>query len=450
MLRDLLLLVTAVALGLGARPARAQGDEGNLVRNPGFEEAAADNGYAGWAFVNHGQDFIRGEIQALDYHVGLKAAAVAVSQKPKVYACWAQHVIVKEDAALPDELSLWYRSPNASCQVVMSFSAVQDGKSVTKGNAAWTLEQSVNWKKRTEALDVPSGARDILLELRVSQEGEYRFDDVALRRVEKDQFTGKPNRLLLVGVTRDGLLELWRDGLPKAGWDKLAFEAWDNLNPDLLRKCRVVAIIGVPTRSEISDQDEAICDLLVDYVKAGGGVLLTQNSQQCVTAMTLYFHLAERFGTRILFEQTTSDPALKKQIGPWGADAFTFTDKVSGPVAEGLRGLMYQSHVDMGSYAGVLPFLPNPPWQVVLSAGPNSKSEPYLLGLEEIDKLARPQGFASDVPLAGVRELDRGRAAYVGMNPSVLFTRAMSSKDDRDTFETYMVKGADGRPSDLL
>ena len=450
MLRCAPACLAAALLGLSALGAFAQTDEDNLVRNPGFEAPAADNGYAGWAFVNHGQDSIRGEIQALDYHAGLRAAMVSVAQKPRIYACWAQHVPVPNDAALPDQLSVWYRAPKSSCQVVMTFTAVVDGKSVAKGNAAWTLDQSRDWRKVTQSLDVPSGTRDILLELRVSQEGDYGFDDVSLRRTEPVEAAGKPNRLLLVGVSRDSLPELWRDALAKAGWAKLSFETWDNLSPDLLRQCRVVALIGVPTRSEISDADEAICDLLVDYVKAGGGVLLTQNSQQCVTAMTLHFRLAERFGTRILFEQTTSDPALKTQIGPWGADTFTFTDHVSGPAADGVRGVIYQSYVDMGSYAGVLPFLTSDAWQVILSAGPKSRSEPSLLGLEEIDKLARPAGFADDVPLAGVRDYERGRVAYLGLNPSIIFSRAISSDQDRATFEAYMVKGAEGRPSDLL
>jgi len=438
------------ALLLCAPHVRAQVEEDDLVRNPGFELPAADNPYAGWVFVNHGQDFIRGGIQALDYHSGLKAAAIAVSQKPRVYACWAQHVPVKDDAALPDEVALWYRAANSACQVVMSFSAIEDGKGIPKGGLAFTLEQSRDWRRSTQTLDVPSGTRDILLELRVSQEGEYRFDDVSLRRTEKEDFTGKPDRLLLVGVSREGLPELWREALPKAGWEKLSFETWDNLSPNLLKKCRVVALIGLPPRSELSEADEAIGDLLVDYVKAGGGVLLTQNSQQCVTGMTLYFRLAERFGTRILFEQTTSDPALTKHLGSWGPDTFTFADKVAAPVAEGIRGVMYQSYVDMGSYAGVLPFPAGDPWQVVLSAGPNSKTEPYLLGLEEVDSLARTAGFASDVALAGLRESGEGRVAYVGMNPTVVFTRAISSDEDRRTFETYMVKGVEDRPSDLL
>ena len=41
------------------------------------------------------------------------------------------------------------------------------------------------------------------------------------------------------------------------------------------------------------------------------------------------------------------------------------------------------------------------------------------LGLEEVDKYARAQPFASDVPLAGIRECGKGRVAYFGMLPDI-------------------------------
>jgi len=429
--------------------ASAQQGEGNLVKNPGFEEPAAANAYLGWAFVDHGQDFARGEIAAVDYHSGLKAAQITVGQQPKVYVSWAQHVHVAADSQAPDQVALWYRAPDAPAQLVLSYIAIVDGKGVSRGGQSFTLDQSRDWREVKHDLDVPSGTRDIQLELRVTQQGQFRFDDVSLVRREQ-AVGGKPTRLLFVGLTRDGLSVLWKDELAQAGWERVSFEKWNNLTPELLKQCRVVFLATLPLRSAVTDRDAALADMLVEYVNQGGGVMLTQNSAQVITGMTLSYYLAERFGTRILFEQTVSDPKAARHFGNWGSDHFTYTDQVFAPLNEGVTGLPYQSSVNMGSLAGVLPFLPNGNWQVVLTAGPASKSAPTLLGLEEVDKGSRPEGFAADVPLAGVRQMGHGRVAYLGQRPDIIFWRAMKTDEDRKIYEGYMRGDFDGKPNGLV
>lgn len=439
-----LLLLLAAGAGL------AQTGEGNLVRDPSFEGLLASNGYEGWVFVNHNQDFIRGEYEAQDYHSGLKAAAISVGRTPQVYACWCQHVPVKDDSQLPDTVSVWYRAPDSPAAVVMSFIGVRDGVVSQKGSLSLALDKSRDWSRFRQSFECPSGTTDIQLELRVSAAGEYRFDDVSLTRTEPDTAGGRPHRLLFVGVTQEELTDLWKDGLKKAGWQKISCEQWDNLNPALLKQCRTVALLNLPLRPDLAEADAAICDMLVDYVKAGGGLLLTQNMDQIVTGMTLQFALAERFGTRILYEKVISDKARTQQVGAWWADSYTYTDKVFAPLNEGVAGLPYQSYMDMSSLCGVLPFLPAAAWQVVLTAGPQSSSEVYLCGLEEIDRNARPEGFRGDVPLAGVREFGRGRVGYIGMKPLPVFHKAMKTNEDRATYDSYMVRDFMGKPNGLV
>jgi hypothetical protein len=302
---------------------------------------------------------------------------------------------------------------------------------------------STSWPQN----DVGNRVKNPGFALRVSKPGERRFDDVALRRADPGPTTGKPSRILFVGTTR--LTYLWEPALKAAGWDRLMFETWDNLNPRLLKQCRVVVMVALPLRADLTPRDESTIKLLGNYVEAGGGLLLNQQAGQMITAQTLPFALARRFGTQILLEKTFSDPAATKQIGAWGSDHYTYTDKVSGPVAEGVKGVLYQSYVSMMSLGGVMPLLPQPPWQVVLTAGPHSRTEIFLSGLDEVDRYARAQGFASDVPLAGVRECGHGRVGYFGMLPDIVFTRAIGSDDDRKTHEAYLTKGIEGFSSDL-
>ncbi len=326
----------------------------------------------------------------------------------------------------------------------MSFS----GAAGPKGSVGVELPKSADWRQLTERVQVPFGTRDIQFELRVDKQGEYRFDDVSLRRTDLAPQSGPPTRILFVGAAK--LTYLWDEVLKGAGWERVTFETWDNLTPGLLKQCRVVVMVNLPLRPDLTPQDEATIALLNDYVQAGGGVLLTQQAGQVITSQTLAFALARRFGTQILLERTVSDPALTQPVGAWGSDLYTYTDAVSGPVAEGIRGVLYHSYVDMMSLGGVMPFLPREPWQVVLTAGPNSRTELFQLGLAEVDQDARTQGFAGAVPLAGIRECGKGRVAYFGMLPDIVFTRAIASNDDRKVHEAYLTAGTGGRPSDLL
>lgn len=439
-----------LAMVAGIAPSRAQTGTENLIKNAGFEDPLLpkqDNPFVNWSFVNHQQDFIRGEVAARDCHSGLQAAVVTVGGTPQVYASWYQHIAIHADEQLPDQVSVWYRAPDNEAAIVLGFAGVETGKSVSKGGTAFTLPKSDRWRQVTEAVQVPFGTRDIQFELRVSKPGQYGFDDVALRRTDTSPATGKPSRLLFVGATR--LTYLWEAALQAAGWDRVTFETWDNLTPELLQQCRLVVLVSLPLRPDLTPQDQSTLKLLGDYVEAGGGLLLNQQAGQVITSQTLPFALARRFGTQILLEKTVSDPDATRQVGAWGSDRYTYTDQVSGPVAEGVRGVLYQSSVDMLSLAGVLPFLPREPWQVVLTAGPKSKTEVFQLGLEEVDQQVRSEGFAKEVPLAGIRECGRGRVGYLGTLPDIVFTRLISSDEDRKTHEAYLTQGAGGFPSDL-
>jgi hypothetical protein len=244
---------------------------------------------------------------------------------------------------------------------------------------------------------------------------------------------------------------LLKRGLDAAGWMKRSFVAWQDLSPVHLRQARSIVIVALPRRPEATDKDIALADMLADYVKQGGGLLLAQAvTQMPANELTLFNLLACRFGTRILLEEIKSDAARTKAVGAWGADRYTFTDRVFAPVNEGVRGVCYQSTVDSLSLYGVLPFVPDAPWRVVLSAGPNSRSMVKPLGLDVVDKEMRSGGFQSDVPLAGVRDFGKGRVAYVGMAAYNVFARVLGNEEGAKTYETYMTKGWQGCPSDQL
>ncbi len=440
-----LLVVCALTVAVAA----ADDAERNLVINPGFESPAASDNVKGWLFTDHGQPFARGEIGAVDYHSGLRAAGIRIAEKPRVYVCWSQHVRVPDDSKLPTRCSLWYRAPDHAATVVLTYTAIENQRAVPKGSQQLVLASRRDWTELAADLDVPAGTRDILLELRADTVGSYGFDDVALLWPEPAAAGARPDRLLFVGLRREELPELWREALITAGWRQLAFETWDNLTPQLLRRCRAVILVGLPERLEVTPADEALTELLLAYAQAGGGVMLTQQSDQILSFMTLPLYLAEKLGTRILWERLETPKDRSWVISDWGTDRFTFTDQVAGPWSDGVRGVLYPSAVDLESYCGVLPFEPRDGWTVTLAGGPGTRTEPVLRGLDEIDRTARARGFADNVPLAGARTLGAGRVSYVGLRASIIFARPVNGETDRKVLATYLRHGTAGRPSDL-
>lgn len=262
---------------------------------------------------------------------------------------------------------------------------------------------------------------------------------VAVAEPPTPHVSGQPDSLLFIDegyAVRDRMPSLLKKGLDVAGWTKRSFVAWQDLAPAHLQQAKSIVIVALPRRPEATDQDIGWADMLADYVKQGGGLLLGQAaSQMPANELTLYNLLARRFGTRILLEEIKSDAAQTKAVGAWGADRYTFTDRVFAPVNDGVRGVCYQSTVDWLSLYGVLPFLPDAPWRVVLSAGPNSRSVVRPIGLDVVDQEMRSRGFASDVPLAGVRDFGKGRVAYVGMAAYNVFARVLGNEEGAKTYE---------------
>jgi hypothetical protein len=271
-----------------------------------------------------------------------------------------------------------------------------------------------------------------------------------------------PTQLLFVGIAGDASTQytalmshgalgpLWPGALKNAGWNDLAFTSWDDLTAEKLQRARCVVLGHSPLRGAMTDKDRAIADLLVSYVEQGGGLLLTHYKDQMYAILDIPMYLAEKFGTQLLIESVHGDPARSWQIGVWWADRYSWTDAVAPLVSNRVGGVLFQSTTDMNTQPGVMPFLPRPPWQVTLDAGPNSHSEPWPVGLEQYDQRAREKGFEKNVPIAGVRKFGRGRVGYIGIYVQPVLARKPTSDNDQQVIRAYLTDGWQGHPSDLI
>ncbi|MDD5706394.1 MAG: hypothetical protein PHR35_10735 [Kiritimatiellae bacterium] len=428
----------------------------NLLKNPGFEEPAGSNVVPGWISATHGQDFVRCSIDEQSYHAGLRGAAIHIKETPRIYAAWAQAVRIEREEDVPDEVSLWYSAPDAGFSLLVAPVAVENGQRVARSTQVIALEKSSDWHQAVARLDLTPDVREVRLEVRASAQGSFYFDDAALTRREPAA-GGPPDQLVLVGtaecvgLTPGGrLAPLWEERLRSAGWPKYSIVDWNALTGGLLRRARLVVLATPPRRPEVRPADQAVLDLLVEYVEAGGGLLLCQaTAQQTFQEKLLADALARRFGTRMLVEDVKVDRGATQTLGAWG-DPLAFTDRVTGPVKEGVKGVYYPVNSAFLCLHSVLPFLAEAPWQVVLAAGPEIKSKPVQVGIDDFDREKRAEGFDDNLPLLGIREYGQGRVGFLSIYAPQIFMRGHNPGWDREVFEAFMTKGIGERPSDLM
>ncbi len=167
--KKIFVMGTAFAMMLCPDLRAAEAAAANPVKNPGFEEPAVKDPNYGWAFEAHGQKGSKGEIQDKERHSGKSAAMITISQKPDVYATWYQRVKLSPNE-IPNRISLWHKNSE-------SFTIIFHPPVKTPG---FTVEASAEWKSFVMPIDVPADSELVIIELRVTKEGEFFFDDVSL------------------------------------------------------------------------------------------------------------------------------------------------------------------------------------------------------------------------------------------------------------------------------
>ena len=216
----------------------------------------------------------------------------------------------------------------------------------------------------------------------------------------------------------------------------MSFVQWNDLSADLLRQARAVVIVALPRRMEASDADSARAELLERLREERRRPAHDAKCHANADGRTYLFNLlARHFGTRIPLEHIQSDPARTKSIGPWGGcDRYTFTDRVSEPVNDGVRGVCYQSAIDWLCSLRRAALCAG---RALASGASQPGRTPAALSSPSAWRPSTENGglpvSISDVPLAGVRDFGKGRVAYVGMAAYNIFARAIGNADGAKT-----------------
>lgn len=218
----------------------------------------------------------------------------------------------------------------------------------------------------------------------------------------------------------------------------------DNLTAADLASARTV-VVRRGRNYELSRHDRAALDALVEYVRAGGGVVILGSFWQMFAHSEFGVQLMKAFGGTVLYEGVRTPTERCVRIGEWQPDVWAVTTRVAPLFGEGVKRVLYRTPYRQNWEHGVVPFLPTKEWKVALASEDGVISEPFKpMGLEMLDGRVRAKGFDRCVPIVGYRTFGQGRVVWFGITD--LLNRSVSPADaaNTDVAERILWKGAKG------
>ena len=197
------------------------------------------------------------------------------------------------------------------------------------------------------------------------------------------------------------------------GWDRFRWMAGpDYVSRDDILNAKLV-FVNEGRCYSLDRHDIEFMDAIVEYVRAGGGLVIVNNFSQKFSRMELPQRLMMRFGGKILLETVSFPEDRVRQVGEFQQDQWCYTDRVFAPFNKGVERVMVRATLNYGNEHGCTPFLPGADWKTALSAGKDVGSVPFPpTGLGLLDGRIRKKGFDGDTPIVGYREFGRGRVGY--------------------------------------
>ncbi|MCC6580675.1 MAG: hypothetical protein IT440_09550 [Phycisphaeraceae bacterium] len=193
---------------------------------------------------------------------------------------------------------------------------------------------------------------------------------------------------------------------------------FEDLTPEYLRQFHTVVVLNLSY--EPTERDLAGFKALLDYVKSGGGMLITNSAYQ-LAARNAYKHLLDPLAVEMLCEQIVEKQNLYTALS--NGLTLAWTDQiVPHPVTQGVTGLAYDiCRLEPGD-PFVTPVKPlDGAWQVLIKAMSTAHTE--LPVPSSLDRSANtgPGTYKESPPLLAVREYGLGRVAVWPMYPSHTF-----------------------------
>ena len=190
---------------------------------------------------------------------------------------------------------------------------------------------------------------------------------------------------------------------------------WESLKP---YNVVVLAGLGRANADMTLGRTQQTIDALNRYLEAGGGVLLFGDFGQMATAKPPQDAFLKPLGLAPLFDEMPDDPQTGVVATAWRIP-FAFTDAIAdSPVSGGVKSLWYPvPRSRIGAQNHTVSFVADSSWQIVVRG---SKSSLTRKGALQEARPNDPGTYAGQVPLLAIRQVGKGRIAYLGITHEYL------------------------------
>ena len=204
-----------------------------------------------------------------------------------------------------------------------------------------------------------------------------------------------------------------------------------NIQPDLennpltwaqAQKYNVIVVWALGTTSADGSFPPPVQQTLASlrqFMQAGGGVLVIPMLGQVQTGLPPQESLLKPLGLRMLFDELPVDPQTSVVATAWRLP-FAYTEAITpSPVTSGVKGLWYPAMDNRpGGESMSYTFQAESTWTTIVKGSPSSST---VKGAFEANAFTQAGSFAHDVPLAALRDVDKGRIMVLGIAAEYLY-----------------------------
>ena len=374
-----------------------------------------------------------------DSFAGKSALKVVVREKMKFYFSVTAARTITAETGVPEYLSIAYKGQNSS-SVVIRWNYSENGKSKFKYET-FDLNKSAKWKQNDFRLAPPANPESVVVELRGSEKGDYRFDELKL--IVKKKFENQVKTvskeykfaILLLAMTKkdgDPIVDYkpmlpgpeLKNEMEKMGFAVACAKFSEKFDLDFLKKFNlvVVGLDGDFGQSPMAPADrEKLHQLLWDYTRAGGGLLVLRSPGWCFDRdLDILNELLVPAGAKILGEQVQDE--ANKVKSPADVDMYWTNNFVKHPISENVKGFFYPglfssypSYTDMS----VTMKLTDPAWQVVIRGAESAAS--FARQKRQPLQPQTPGVHRNAPPILAARDFGKGRIVLFTAMPSIFW-----------------------------
>ena len=238
------------------------------------------------------------------------------------------------------------------------------------------------------------------------------------------------------------------DNLAENGFAKQRSVSMDALTTaDLASAKLVVYMNGGAGNYALAPWEKSVKSALVEYVRAGGGLVVVSSLEQMLPPAAFRVLLMEDFGGEVLMATPVYPKDRVLALGDRKIK-YAYTDRVFPPFNEGVESVMFHADNNLGTLLGIWGCKPSKDWKVALTAGADVGAKRFKeLGAPFYDDRAeKVEEMPGDYPIVAVREFGKGRVCWFGISTHFFALDTTKGGDAEVIMKQVICDGVKGHP----